>query len=305
MPGIREINISKLSFFILLMTTSVSCQKDETSDLFKISKLPHAVHEISGITMLSDNNLYAINDSGNAPTLFCINQKGEILSEIKIPDAKNKDWEDLAYDHEDTIYIGDFGNNGNDRKDLKVYKVSGVLSGKISVSKIKFTFEDQKKFPPKKKHLNFDIEAFIHLNGDLYLFTKNRGKESVKTTKVYKLPAIPGKYTAKLIGKFETCKDPSDCLITGAAINKSQNKIALLTHNKIFLLRNFRKDNLLSAEITKIKLNHTSQKESICFKNDSTLFIADEKSRHKKATLYEFKLPQKSLKTQSKTKDNP
>ncbi len=305
MPGIRGINISKLSYFILLMTISVSCQKNEPSDLFKISKLPHAVHEVSGITMLSDNNLYAINDSGNAPVLFCINQKGEIISEIKIPDAKNKDWEDLAYDYEDTIYIGDFGNNGNDRKDLKVYKVSGVLSGKVSVSKIKFVLEDQKKFPPKKKNLNFDIEAFIHLNGNLYLFTKNRGKESVKTTKVYKLLAIPGNYTAKLIGKFETCKDPSDCLITGAAINKSQNKIALLTNNKIFLLSNFKENNLFSAEITKIKLNHTSQKESICFKNDSTLFIADEKTRHKKASLYEFKLPQKSLKTQSKTEGNP
>ncbi|GAA4271420.1 hypothetical protein U6A24_22870 [Aquimarina gracilis] len=291
MPGIKEINISKLSYFILLITLSVSCQKNENLNLIKISSLPNAIHEISGIVMLSDNKLYAINDSGNAPILFRLNQKGEILSEINVPNAKNKDWEDLAYDLEDNIYIGDFGNNNNDRKDLKIYKVSGILSDTIVVSKIKFAFEDQKKFPPKKKNFNFDVEAFIHFNGNLYLFTKNRAKESIKTTKIYKIPATPGKHIAKLIGRYETCKDPSDCLVTGASINKSQNKIALLTHNKIFLFHKFKGDHILEGDVTKIKLGHTSQKESICFKNDSTFFIADEKTRHKKAKLYEFKLP--------------
>ncbi len=296
MPGIKEINITKLSYFILLMTLSVSCQKNENSDLIKISSLPNALHEISGITILSDNKIYAVNDSGNDPVLFSLSQKGEIISKIKLPDTKNKDWEDLAFDLDDNIYIGDFGNNGNDRKDLKIYKVSGVLDDKISISKIKFVFEDQKKFPPKRKNFNFDVEAFIHLKGHLYLFTKNRGKEPVKTTKIYKIPSLPGKYTAKLIGKYETCKDPSDCLITGAAINKMQDKIALLTSNKVFLIENFQGKGLPNAEITKIKLNHTSQKESICFKNDSTLFIADEKTRHKKAKLYMFNLSKKKTK---------
>ncbi|WP_160111874.1 hypothetical protein [Aquimarina sp. AU58] len=288
MPGIIEAKIVKLSYLILLMTATVSCQKDKNTDLIKVNTLPKILHEISGITMLSDHNLYAINDSGNSNTLFCLNQKGKIVREIKISETKNIDWEDLAYDKEDNIYIGDFGNNANDRKDLVIYKVSGILSNTIVTSKIEFIFEDQKKFPPKKKRLNFDVEAFVHLNGNLYLFTKNRGKKSKGVTKLYRVSATPGKHMAKLIGVYETCKNYSNCLITGATINRSEDKIALLTHNKVFLLSNFKGDNLFDGSIQKIALKHNSQKEGICFKNDSILFITDEKQGHKKATLYKY-----------------
>lgn len=288
MHGIIEAKIVKLSYLILLMTATVSCQKGKNTDLIKISTLPKILHEISGITMLSDSNLYAINDSGNNNTLFCLNQKGKIVREIKIPKAKNIDWEDLAYDKEDNIYIGDFGNNANDRKDLVIYKVSGVLSNTMVTSKIEFIFEDQKKFPPKKKRLNFDVEAFVHLKGNLYLFTKNRGKKSKRVTKLYRVSTTPGKHIAKLIGTYETCKNYSNCLITGAAINQSEDKIALLTHNKVFLLSNFKGDNLFDGSIQKIALKHNSQKEGICFKNDSILFMTDEKTHHHKATLYKY-----------------
>ncbi len=290
MPGIRKIKIIKLSYLILLTTMTMSCQKDKHSDLTKIKKLSHSINEISGITMLSDAKLYAINDSGNDNTVFCLNQKGEIINEIKIPGTKNIDWEDLAYDQENNIYIGDFGNNNNDRKNLVIYKVNGLLSNAISVEKIKFIFEDQKKFPPKKKNFNFDVEAFIHLNGNLYLFTKNRAKNSKGKTKLYKVSATPGKYMAKLVGEYKTCEDSSNCLITGAAINHSGDNIALLTHNKVFLITDFTEDNLFNGNIKKIKLKHNSQKEGLCFKNDSTLFITDEKSKYGKATLYEYKI---------------
>jgi hypothetical protein len=290
MSKIIEIKILKLSYLILLMTTAVSSQKGKNIGLVKINALSNTLHEISGIAMLSNHNLYAINDSGNSNVLFCLNQRGEILREIKIPGSKNIDWEDLAYDQENNIYIGDFGNNNNARKDLVIYKVSGIISNVIVVSKIEFIFEDQKKFPPKKKRLNFDVEAFVHLNDNLYLFTKNRGKKSKATTKLYRVSATPGKYMAKLIDEYETCKNYSNCLITGATINQSKDKIALLTHNKIFLLSNFKDDNLFDGDIKKIKLNHNSQKEGICFKNDSILFISDEKTGLKKASLYEYLL---------------
>ncbi|MEW7290797.1 SdiA-regulated domain-containing protein [Aquimarina sp. 2304DJ70-9] len=290
MPGINEIKISKLTFFILLITITVSCQKNESTNFIKIHALPNAVHEISGIAKLPNNGtLYAINDSGNDNTLFAINEEGKIASKIKIKGAKNTDWEDLAYDQENNIYIGDFGNNHNQRKDLRVFKVSGILSNDISVSTIKFTFEDQKKFPPKKKNLNFDVEAFIYLNGSLYLFTKNRSSKFTGTTKLYKLPAVSGEHVAQLIGSYDTCDDPNDCFITGATINRSRNKIVLLTYNKLFVLSDFTPNNLFDGTIKKIKLNHYSQKEGICFKNDSILYITDEKMKHKKAGLYEYR----------------
>ncbi len=288
MPGITEIKVLRLPFFLFLITITVSCQKKEANNFVKIHSLPNAVHEISGIVTL-DNTLYAINDSGNNNTLFSISKEGKIAGKIKIKGTKNVDWEDLAYDKENNIYIGDFGNNNNKRKNLKIYKVSGILSDHISVSKIEFALEDQEKFPPKKKNFNFDIEAFIHLNGSLYLFTKDRSSKFTGTVKLYKLPALAGKHSAQLVGSYDTCNDSDDCFITGATINQSSDKIVLLTYNKLFVLSNFTEDNLFNGNIEKIKLNHYSQKEGVCFKNDSTLFITDEKMKHKKATLYEYK----------------
>lgn len=290
MRGIKENKIIRFSYLIFLAAISVNCQKDKKSNLLNIHTFPKTLHEISGITMLSNNRLYAINDSGNENILFCLNAKGEVLQKIKIPETKNIDWEDLAYDQEDNIYIGDFGNNSNSRKDLCIYKISGILSNSISVSKIEFAYEDQKEFPPKKKELNFDVEALIYLENSLYLFTKNRIKKAKGITKLYKIPTTSGQHIAKLIGEYKICKNNSDCFITGAAINKKNDKIVLLTHDKVFLLRDFKGDNLWTGNIQKIKLHHNSQKEGICFKNDSTLFIADEKTGHKKASLYEYQL---------------
>ena len=75
------------------------------------------------------------------------------------------------------MYIGDFGNNANERKNLNIYKVPNVNSGsgdKIEAEKISFHYPEQKKFPPKKSKMSFDCEAFFHHNDFLYLITKDR-----------------------------------------------------------------------------------------------------------------------------------
>ncbi|WP_378175931.1 hypothetical protein [Aquimarina sp. SS2-1] len=261
------------------------------TDLILVNDLSKLNREISGITLFpGEEIIYAINDSGNSNSIFLLDLKGEIKKEIRIPNTKNKDWEDLAYDHKHTLYIGDFGNNDNDRKDLVVYKISQISSNTPVAKEIRFTLEDQKKFPPKKKNRNFDIEAMIFRNNYLYLFSKNRNSKFEGITKLYKMPAQPGNHVAKLIATFETCGDEKDCFVTGAAVNKDGSKIVLLTYNKLFVLSDFKDDDFFEGNIEKIKLNHYSQKESICFKNDSILLITDEGSGKSAGNLYEYHL---------------
>ncbi|GAA3512657.1 hypothetical protein GCM10022393_28080 [Aquimarina addita] len=267
----------------------MSCQKKNTDGLYIINDLSGSLDEISGITKFSNEPyLYAINDSGNSNTIYQLDLQGEIVRELTIDNAKNHDWEDLAYDFQNNIYIGDFGNNYNDRKNLAIYTVSDISNEKIKTLKTNFRLEDQTDFPPKKKNRNFDIEAFIYLKGNFYLFTKNRSSEFNGETKLYKVPAQPGNQIATLITSYKTCDDASDCFITGAAINATGDVIALLTYNKIFVLKKFKGDDLFSGTVEKIKLHHSSQKEGICFKNESTLIIVDEKGKNKEGFLYEY-----------------
>lgn len=274
---IKNIGIAILGILLF------ACQdKSKELTLVKIAKLPSSLHEISGMVLLSDYHLYAINDSGNDNSVFKLNLDGQIIDQIKIPNSTNMDWEDLAYDQEDNLYIGDFGNNKYNRKDLVIYKVSNILQRKPKVIATRFTYEN------KESH---NVESFIILDKHFYLFTKNRGVHHQYTTKVYRIPAIEGRQEATLIKTLSICDSSSNCRITGATINKKKDKLALLTKNLVFLFkRDHKGTNFFNSSPTKIDLKHTSQKESICFFNENQLLIADEKSNHQKAKLYSVQL---------------
>lgn len=279
-----------LKRFILILSTSlISCH---TGNLKIITDLPNTLNEVSGNEITSQTDLiWMLNDSGNASKLYGVNENGDIIKELKIH-AKNNDWEDITSDSEGNLYIGDFGNNDNARKNLAILKVSKDSmhnSGKINVERMSFRYENQDKFPPKKKRMYFDCEAFFHYNDSLYLFTKSRVHDDFGKTNLYKIPAKQGNHIAQFVSSFNTCSD-MDCWITGADISNNGKKVVLLNSKSVWLFTGFKGSDFFSGTATELKLNNTSQKEGICFKNDSTLYITDEKAHGSEGVLYEFKL---------------
>ena len=84
--------------------------------------LSDKLNEISGLEMLNDSTLIAFNDGGNKSEIYLLNLEGEILRMIDVLDTKNRDWEDITRDDE-FIYIGDIGNNRNEREKLSIVKI--------------------------------------------------------------------------------------------------------------------------------------------------------------------------------------
>jgi len=153
--------------------------------------------EASGIEIDKNGLLWAINDQGNSNDVFCFDSDGILLKKIKIDDSINIDWEDLTLDQKDNLFIGNFGNNENDRKDLSIYKIKGFSStdkNYVKSKKIEFSFQNQKKFPPKKAKMHFDVEAFFAYKDSLYLFSKDRSTPFEGITNLYKLPTKKGEY---------------------------------------------------------------------------------------------------------------
>ncbi len=275
------------SFFTILLF--ISCQN--FGQLKFLADLPKTLKEVSGVESARNSNLiWMINDGGNRSKLFAISKKGRIKREVFIK-TKNHDWEDLTSDEKGNIYIGDFGNNLSKRKNLKILKIKKKHLNKKSaeVVKIEFKYENQKKFPPKKKDLYFDAEAFFYFNKYIYIFTKSRVKNKYGKTFLYKLPAKKGKHIAKLIGEFENCND-LECWITSADISDDGKKVALLSQKNILIFSNFREDNFLSGKVRTIELEHRTQKEGICFKDNNTLLLTDEKAHGEGGNLYELKI---------------
>lgn len=269
----------------------LSCQQPSTF-LTTIYSLPKNLKEVSGITYSTEDSLlWTLEDSGNANVLYALNSEGLIAKEVTVKNVENIDWEDLTKDKEGNLYIGDFGNNENERQDLCIYKMDKKSldnENAFPAYKISFSYPEQKNFPPKKKELLYDVESFFELNGNFYLFTKNRSKGFDGTVFIYKVPNRAGFHKAELIGDFKTCDDYDNCAITSAAISPDQSKVVLLSHSKIWLFKNFSSDNFLSGIRTETELQHNSQKEAICFKDNDTLLIADEKVKKTGGTLYEI-----------------
>jgi hypothetical protein len=278
---------------VALSIVLLSCQQD-TKIITSLFALPDQLKEVSGITYTSQSNLFwVLEDRGNANIIYGLNPKGKLEKSITVQNAKNVDWEDITKDKTGNLYIGDFGNNKNTRKDLCIYKIDkdSLLKNTLDASyTVSFAYPEQKKFPPNKKDLFYDVESFFEFKNNFYLLTKNRSSKFDGITWLYKVPNKAGFHQAKLIGEFKTGGSFENSAITSATISPDNSKVVLLCHSKIWLFENFISDNFFSGKVSEYQLHHFSQKEAVYFKDDSTLIIADEKNKKIGGFVYETTL---------------
>jgi len=283
-------------FAVMLMSCNPKAQDSVTKsqeDLKTEFSLPKKLKEVSGIALSQDQKtIWSIEDAGNKNVVYGLNRQGELVNDVLVENAENNDWEDITKDAAGNIYIGDFGNNENDRQNLSILKLDLKNDSQKSTKVIqttKFHYEGQTEFPPKKSNLLYDCEAFVEKDGSFYLFTKNRSKGFDGTFLVFQIPNKEGDFEARLIGKLKLEGGYGDAAITSAAIN-SKNEIVLLTHKNIHVLSGFTASDFNSAKIQKISLEHNSQKEAVVFVDDKTLLIADEKDKKEGGNVYHFSL---------------
>lgn len=256
------------------------------------AKLPKILEEVSGIQYDARlDAFWMLNDSGNKPSVYLVTEQGKILRELKI-DANNNDWEDITVDKQGNLYVGNFGNNRNNRKNLHIIKIKKEdleSDNKIAIERIYFHFPEQKKFPPKKKKMYYDVEGFFEWNGNFYVFTKSRVPNKIGRTFLYRVPNKVGNHWAERIADFTTCPGKG-CWITGADISKDGKKVVLLNHMSAWVFTDFKGDNFFSGKAQEFPFGHSSQKESITFKNDSTIYVADEQNKTEGRNLYQLEL---------------
>lgn len=163
---------------------------------FSEKPLPKVLKECSGLCV-TDHGIWSINDSGNEPYLYLLNEDTTGKESWKtvryhLP-IKNVDWEAVETDNK-FIYIGDFGNNKGNRKDLCIYRISledliqqskatavknlQQFDGKVEI--LPFAYADQTNFDKRRLH-RFDCEAMLIRGDSIRLFTKNwsNGKTNI------------------------------------------------------------------------------------------------------------------------------
>ncbi|MEJ2163233.1 MAG: hypothetical protein P8X60_07950 [Robiginitalea sp.] len=167
-----------------------------------LGPLPDEIQESSGL-LLAEGRFITHNDSGDQPVLYVLDTANlEIVRRVAVKGVRNTDWEALAEDDE-YFYIGDFGNNEGNRRDLRILKISKTdfsKSDTVIPELISFAYADQREFERMPKS-DWDAEAMLAGRDSLWIFTKQWKSFG---TVVYALPKVPGTYIADPVVSFNT-----------------------------------------------------------------------------------------------------
>jgi hypothetical protein len=263
-------------------TNDGSCQYATTTSALPLkTQLADAVAESSGL-LYTGGKLWTLNDSGNTPELFRLDSTtGRVVQQVRLTNAANVDWEDLTADAR-YVYVGDFGNNNGDRRNLRILRVAqadlGPTATTATAEEINFSYPDQTDFTPRTNRHNYDCEAFFFANDSLHLFTKNWADLQ---TRYYTVPAQPGAHLAHLKATFNV-----NGLITAAACNAAGTAAALLGYDArdgatfVWLLSGYRGTGFLQANKRRIELPNAlliGQAEGLCFVGNSRAFVSNER----------------------------
>jgi hypothetical protein len=205
--------------------------------------------------------------------LYGFDTLGKIIRTLTISNATNEDWEDIACDTHGNLYLGDSGINTNARTNLRIYKIpapASIPGNTVSAGIFEFSY------PATGNQNNVDTETMIFFNDSLYLFSKNHTAPFNGYTRMYRLPAWPGTYTAALVDSFYTGTDAVAGQITAAAVSPDGSRLALLSYTKLYVFSGFTGSRFFKGQLTRLDVDNLSQKEGICFADNCTVYITDE-----------------------------
>ncbi|APD06345.1 hypothetical protein UJ101_00808 [Flavobacteriaceae bacterium UJ101] len=251
-----------------------------------IFTFPKELNENSGMEVDQDF-IWTFNDSGGKNSIYKVDFKGNIVQEVEIQNAKNRDWEDITSD-ENFIYVGDFGNNNGNRQDLTIYKINkSTITTKpqqsVVAETITFEYNNRNDFSKKPYQHDFDCESMFIYKNQIHLLTK-AWKTGISSH--YVLPTVAGNYKAQYLEKLNT-----QGFLTAADINGKQVSAVQYTREGEVVLWNFSFDKnslLFNNPIQATYLGNTSelgQIEGIMFFKNK-LYISGEEMNGIPPTLY-------------------
>ena len=241
----------------------------------------------------------SINDSGDEPFVYVLRHDGVLIHKMFVSGAKNIDWEDLSSDH-DFLYIGDIGNNRNQRKDLKIYRVqindlleyyidgelNHNLPDTLKAQSYAFNYPDQINFPPEESRMSFDSEALAYADGKLLILSKDRSKPYKGICKIHEVDLSIKPPKTKLLQEIQL-KGVSWLTGSVTGCDYLNNKLYVLTYKRLYI---YERINGQFKLLRKKNLGRLQQWEGISVESESEVRIVAEKSRLGKQKMKIIKL---------------
>jgi hypothetical protein len=237
------------------------------------------INESSGLVQsrCQSDVFWTHNDSGDKEFVYAINEKGEKLGTWKVENAKSLDWEDIAIFKDKSgkcfLYIGDIGNNDENKSQLTIYKVAEpqiTANDKNSSKQNPLSTEPAETINfsyPNGKH-NAETLLVHPTTGEIYVLTKHPSKPS----EVFKIGA-----KAEKIGEIRVPAVPYGFL-TGGEISPDGKRVIICDYVSGYEFKlpetsqNF--DDIWKQTPIKVELGERKQGEAICYSADGTKIYA-------------------------------
>lgn len=202
------------------------------------------ITEASGMVVSSknDNAIWVHNDSGNAPVLFLIDQKANVLKSFVLEGIENRDWEDIALGPgpeagKSYLYLGDIGDNLGIRDQKIIYRFpepeyaagTAITSDTVKIiSSIHFIY-------PDGKH-DAEVLMIDPLTQDLFIISKNLERPAIYKLAADSIASANKQNPAVLehCGDVEFTEDNMFGLITGGDIGSDGTEVLIKTYSKVY-----------------------------------------------------------------------
>jgi len=281
-------NLRSVKRLMLLMSllwfSAILCAQD----LQVVCALPGEITECSGMCSAGSSTYWMLNDGGNPAELYLVDTSGTVLRTLTISNLSNVDWESLASDDSGNIYVGDFGNNDNNRRNLRIGRINAqdLSLDTVDAEIIEFAYEDQLAFPPARSNFRFDCEAMFLMGDSIYLITKNWTNPFTGKAYLYSLPNDMSDSPARLqdsayLGDNPFLSQVTDCVLL-------DDKLVMLGYGGVWVCRRSGSD-IQFSEPKYHSFGGVRQFEAIAWE-DSVRFLIAEEATGGNANLYRFRL---------------
>ena len=250
--------------------------------------VPKAISESSGLTMSCNflGVMWTLNDSGDSARIFAITMDGEAVRPendagpykgIKVLNARNVDWEDIAADDDGNLIISAFGNHKIPRRDLALYVIKEpnprLTKATSVIKKIRFRYPDQTDFTLAIN--NFDCEAVFAWGGKYYLLTKHRTNTR---TQLYRFDDIDEEQenVLTLVGDYDI-----GGMVTAADVSTDGKRLAVLTYTAVWVFAiSGDDDNFLKGKASRCAIA-MGQCEAICFDGNDLIVSSEQRGLYR------------------------
>lgn len=276
-----------------LLAFASGCKTEKTSQAMfssgeALGEVDKRLEEASGLAASATHPgfLWTLNDNGNPPEVFLVDQHARIRLVCRLPNVRNRDWEDIAIgagpkEGKNYVYVADIGDN-EARYDFKlIYRFE---EPDLSQEE-KIVITDYDTLVLRMPDGNRDAETILidPLTHDLFLVSKRENDVGL-----YRSP-YPFTQDTSTMEKVSTLHLTS---IVAGSISADGQEVLLKNYGKIFYWKKSNNESLpalLAKEPVELRYEREPQGEAIAWSRDGGEFYTLSERKGGGASLLVYK----------------